>query len=172
MDAFFKFISKPINFVILLSIFITSLLLVFSNFLSPETKDILHLTNFLEEYTGYLVAILTLSFFFIIFQGLSMIITKYKETKFRKNMEEMRINMLDDEVAWEILHHLYKQNGEPVELPYFHATINQLTTLQMIVRMNNQIGIYSEEQLKNPYFQYVLQAPGKALVEKRLRNEI
>ncbi|GAB2496576.1 hypothetical protein GCM10008929_17590 [Alkalibacterium psychrotolerans] len=172
MDSFFKFISKPINFAILLSFFVTSAILVSMNFWSTETLRRLNMINFLNEFTGYLMVTLFLSLFLIVFQVSAMIITKRKDKVVNEKIEKWRIDAVNDPHCWTILYRLYKNEGNPVKLPINNRHVISLTNLEMIVRVGTQVYVQSQDELENPRFPYVLQAFGQDLVEKKINGEL
>lgn len=113
-----EFLSKPINFTILIAFFLTSLILTSMNFLPEAMLDKLHITWFLVNYSFVIFIILIASFFFLIVQIGTLVIKKRNDKKFGEYIRKNKDKLFEDEEASKVLKVLYDRHSQACELPY------------------------------------------------------
>ena len=74
-----EFISKPINFTVLLATFLTTSLLTGMNFFNESVLEKIHINKFLQNYGFIIFILLIASFFLLIVQVGAHIIKKRKD---------------------------------------------------------------------------------------------
>lgn len=130
--------SKPINFSILIAIFLTSTLLFSINFLPASIIKQLQLENLLLKYNSIILVILISSFFLSIVQIISMLYKKFEDRKLQKYIKETHKNLFNDEDSLKILFYLYETHPHARELPYLNQKVRLLNQYGLIVPAMNQ----------------------------------
>ena len=159
------FLSKPINITIVIAVFLTSLFIFAFNFLPEEILIRMKLLTFLNDYNYIVFIFLVASFFFLIIQGVMILLKKKEDKKFGEYIKKEHEDLFNDPDAYEILEYLYENHPEPVKLPIHNQKVKLLSQFGLIVRVSNQTMIAFYE-MDNPTLPYVLQP----IAEKKLKS--
>lgn len=160
------FLSKPINFTILIAFFLTSLILTLMNFLPKVMLDRLHITWFLINYSFVIFIILIASFFFLIVQIGALVIKKREDKKFGEYLKENKDKLFEDEEALKILKVLYDSHPYAYELPYLNQKVKLLQQFGLITPAINSWHV----DPFNPTIPYILQPEAEERIKEELKK--
>ncbi|MCG1083381.1 super-infection exclusion protein B [Staphylococcus epidermidis] len=160
------FLSKPINFTILIAFFLTSLILTLMNFLPKVMLDRLHITWFLINYSFVIFIILIASFFFLIVQIGTIVIKKREDKKFGEYLRENKDKLFEDEEALKILKVLYDRHPQACELPYLNQKVKLLKQFGLITPAINSWHV----DPFNPRIPYILQPEAEERIKEELKK--
>ncbi|MGK0555225.1 super-infection exclusion protein B [Macrococcus capreoli] len=155
-------ISKPINFSILIAIFLTSLLLFLSNFLSPDIILKLKIEEMQNKYNYIIAIVLIASFFLLIVQSTSMLYKKYEDNKAVTQYKKIQEELFKDSDALEILWYLYETHPQARELPYLNQKVKLLNQYGIIIPATSQWLTHAY----SPSMPYVLQPIAEEKLQK------
>jgi len=160
------FLSKPINFPILIAFFLTSLILTLMNFLPKGILDRLHITWFLINYSFVIFIVLIASFFFLIVQIGAIVIKKKKDKKFGEYLRKNKDKLFEDEEALKILKVLYDRHPQACELPCLNQKVKLLQQFGLITPAINN---WRSNQF-NPTLPYILQPEAEERIKEELKK--
>ncbi|MEI7414507.1 super-infection exclusion protein B [Staphylococcus hominis] len=161
-----EFVSKPINFTVLLATFLTTLLLTGMNFFNESVLEKIHINKFLQNYGFIIFILLIASFFLLIVQVGANIIKKRKDKKFFKYFKENQDRLFNDEEALIILKKLYDNHPHAVQLPYLNQKVRLLQQFQLITPAVSSW----ETNAINPHMPYMLQPEAEKRIKDKLKN--
>ncbi|MCH4302860.1 super-infection exclusion protein B [Staphylococcus haemolyticus] len=161
-----EFLSKPINFTILIAFFLTSLILTLMNFLPKVILDRLHITWFLFNYSFVIFIILIASFFFLIVQTGAIVIKKRDDKKVGENLRKNKDKLFEDEEALKILKVLYDSHPQARELPYLNQKVKLLHQFGLITPAVNN---WRTDPF-NPSMPYILQPEAEERIKEELKK--
>lgn len=149
------YLSKPINFSILISLFLISGVVYSLNFLSEDILRNLKIYDFLNNFSFIIFLILISTFFLISVQVVYYIGRKINKKIKVKRFKKLQNKVFEDEDCKEVLLQMYQQHPNSVECPADNYCIKLLSHYNLIVLASN-VGYmgYNGEQI----FPYVLQA--------------
>lgn len=161
------YISKPVNFSILVSVFLISFVLYSLNLLSKEMLVNLKIANFLDNFSFVIFLILVSTFFLILVQSIyyigGKINEKIKMRRFKKNQNEI----FEDEDCLQVLIEMYHAHPRSIDYPINNYCIKLLSQYHLIVLASSSGYMdFTGKQI----FPYILQ-PETVKMIKRLENE-
>jgi len=161
------YLSKPVNFSILVATFLISLVVYLLNFLPIEILETLKISNFLNNFSFVIFLILISSFFILLIQivyFLGRIINKrVKVKRFKKLQKEV----LEDEHCFGILKEMYKKHPQSVDYPIDNYCVKVLSQYGLII-MASRSGYmdFTGKQV----FPYILQPETVKKLQKRFEG--
>lgn len=161
-----EFLSKPINFTILIAFFLISLILTLMNFLPKVILDRLHITWFLFNYSFVIFIILIASFFFLIVQTGAIVIKKRDDKKFGEYLRKNKDKLFEDEEALKILKVLYDSHPQAHELPHLNQKVKLLQQFGLITPAVNKW----QTDPFNPRMPYILQPEAEERIKEELKK--
>ena len=161
-----EFISKPINFTVLLATFLTTSLLTGMNFFNESVLEKIHINKFLQNYGFIIFILLIASFFLLIVQVGAHIIKKRKDKKFFEYFKENQDRLFNDEEALIILKKLYDNHPQAVQLSYLNQKVRLLQQFQLITPAVSSW----ETSAIDTHMPYMLQPEAEKRIKDKLKN--
>lgn len=171
LDKIVDFLVKPINTAFLVGIFFVSIFVFSFNFIPEKilfNMNLKTLIKFLNSYNFVLFLIIVFSMFFLIVQGIGMLLKKHEDRKELRNFKRQQETLFNDEDAWEILKTMYENHPNPTKLPMQNQKVILLTQYDLIIRTATQTYIQWYDDPNNPKFPYILQT----VSEEKLKDNL
>lgn len=162
-----EYLSKPINFSILISLFLISGVVYLLNFLSDEILIQLKIYDFLNNFSFIIFLILISTFFLILVQLVYYIGRKIDKKIKVKRFKKLQKKVFEDQDCKKVLLQMYQQHPNSVDCPVDNYCIKMLSQYNLIVLASNMGHMgYNGEQI----FPYVLQAETVKKLNYESRN--
>lgn len=171
LDKIVDFLVKPINTAFLVGIFLVSIFVFGFNFIPDKiliNMNLKTLIKFLNSYNFVLFLIIVFSMFFLIVQGIGMLLKKHEDKKILRDFKKQQENLFNDEDAWKILKIMYENHPSPTKLPNHNQKVVLLRQYGLIAMASTQIYIQWYDDPNNPEFPYILQP----VSEERLKDNL
>ncbi|MCG2069278.1 super-infection exclusion protein B [Staphylococcus epidermidis] len=162
---------KPANIAILAAVFLVSSFVFLLNFVPKKLMfkaNLKTLVNFLDSYNFILFLVIIISMFFLIVQGVSVLMKKHEHKKMVLDIRKKQETLFNDKMAWKILETMYENHPNPTRLHMQNQKVKLLSQYGLIVRASNQSYITFYDDINNPRFPFILQT----VAEDRLREKI
>lgn len=148
------YLSKPINFSILVSLFLISGVVYSLNFLSEDMLRKLKIYDFLNNFS-FIIFLILISTIFLIFVQIVYYIGRKINNKIKvKRFKKLQNKVFEDEDCKKVLLHMYEEHPNSVDCPVDNYCIRLLSQHNLIVLASNMGHMgYNGEQI----FPYILQ---------------
>ncbi|MEG2292787.1 MAG: super-infection exclusion protein B [Carnobacterium sp.] len=167
IDKAIDFLNNPLNKGVLWAGGIISFILLLCNvLLSSDNLKLLFIDSLLDKYGWTLPLIFLFCIVFLIVGFVSGKIKQKEDKKFEDHMNTTREDLFTDKDALLYLNRLFKNHPNPCKLPQLNQKVKLLEQYGLIAKASNQILVYSQDEIENPYFPYILQP----IAEKRLKK--
>lgn len=158
------FIFKPMNFIIVIAIFLTSITVYLLNFLPEKILEIMKIEGFLEDFSFYIFLIVVITFFLLLVQGIYLAGKKIKEYVGNRRYKKHQKEVFQDEYCFKILEDMYEQHPQSMMFPEDNQCIKLLRQYNLIVRPHNT-GIMT--RMGSQRYHYVLQPETVKMIKQR-----
>lgn len=151
-----EFLMNPMNKIVVIATFLSSLLLFSFNFIPEKLLIRTHMLNFFNQYTFIIVIIMIFTFFLLIIQTIAGLYKSIGDRKIRKRIEKEQEKLFNDHDALIFLKLLYEHHPQSVNLPLYNQKVKLLEQFLLIKRVGN-MQLAAVYEINNPSLPYVLQ---------------
>lgn len=162
---------KPVNIAFLLAVFLVSSFVFLLNFVPKKLMfkaNLKTLVSFLDSYNFILFLIIIVSMFFLIVQGVSVLIKKHEHRKMVRDLRKKQETLFNDKMVWKILETMYENHPNPTRLHIQNQKVRLLSQYGLIVLASTESYIDFYDDINNPRYPFILQT----VAEDRLREKI
>lgn len=161
-----EYLSKPVNFSILVATFFISLVVYLLNFLPIEILERLKINEFLNNFSFILFLILISSFFVLLIQIIYFLGRKISANIKAKRFKKIQKEVLEDEHCLELLKEMYEKHPQSVDYPIDNYCVKVLSQYRLII-LASRSG-YMEFTGKQ-VFPYILQPETLKTLKQRFK---
>ncbi|MCC4221797.1 MULTISPECIES: super-infection exclusion protein B [Staphylococcaceae] len=162
------YFAKPVNYSVLVSVFLISLVLYSLNLLPKEILINLKIANFLDDFSFIIFLILVSTFFLILVQSIYYISMKINKKIEMRRFKKKRNEIFEDKDCVKLLEEMYRVHPRSINYPTDNYCIKILSQYHFIVLASRSGYMdFSGKEI----FPYILQPETVKMIKRRLENQ-